>query len=74
MSQMSTGAGKRPQRVIRVHKLPDYLGVKRTAVDQMIKAGKLHPFSPTGERALVVTEEEVAEVQAKAMARAERGR
>ena len=69
MPQMSIGAGKRAQRVIRLHKLPAYLGVERSVIDDLVKRGLLHPFSITGKRAKVVTEDEVAELQEQAKAR-----
>jgi hypothetical protein len=61
--------GARPQKVIRLHRLPAYLGVTRTAIDLMVRRGLLHPFSITGQRAKVVTEDEVAELQEQAKAR-----
>lgn len=30
---------KRPQRLIRKHELPQYVGVNRTAIDEMVAAG-----------------------------------
>jgi hypothetical protein len=64
-----TMADQRPVRVIRLHKLPEYLGVERTAIKQMIDDNKLHPFTmtPNG-RAKVVTEDEVAKLQQQRMA------
>jgi predicted DNA-binding transcriptional regulator AlpA len=63
----------RPQRVIRLHALPAYLGVTRSAIDLMVKRGQLHPFSITGRRAKVVSEDEILQLQeaAKAKAKAE---
>jgi hypothetical protein len=65
----------RPKRVIRLSKLPAFLGCERSRIDQFIRDGLLHPFSLTGARAKVVTEDEIAELQAKAIAAAaaERG-
>jgi hypothetical protein len=71
MTQMSSGAGKRARRVIRLAELPQYLGVQRSAIQHMVDAGLLHPFSITGRRAKVVTEDEVAELQERAKAKAE---
>jgi hypothetical protein len=64
----------RPSKVIRLSRLPAYLGVERSAIQQLVQQGKLHPFSITGQRAKVVTEDEVAQLQerAKAAAKAER--
>jgi hypothetical protein len=61
---------KKPQRVIRLARLPEFLGVQRSAIQGMIDRGLLHPFSPTGSRAQVVTEDEVAQLQEKAKAEA----
>ena len=61
---------KRPARVIRLSALPEFLGVQRTVIDRMVKEGKLHPFSPTGRRARVVSEDEIAGLQADALAKA----
>jgi predicted DNA-binding transcriptional regulator AlpA len=73
MSQTSTGLGKRARRVIRRNKLPQYLGVQRSTIDELIEKDLLHPFCPTGAdgRAQVVFEDEVAELQER-MARAAR--
>jgi hypothetical protein len=62
--------GARPQRVIRLHALPAYLGVTRTAIDLMVRRGQLHPFSCTGMRSKVVTEDEVLALQEHAKAEA----
>ena len=71
MSQMSTGAGKRAQRVVRLHKLPAYLGVSRTAIDDMVHRGLLTPFNLSGRgRSKVVLESQVAELQQKQLAKA----
>jgi hypothetical protein len=61
---------KKPQRVIRLARLPEFLGVQRSAIQAMIEKGLLNPFSPTGSRAQVVTEEEVAQLQENARAEA----
>jgi len=76
MSQMSTGAGKRrAHKVIRLHKLPEYLGVERSQIQKLIEQGKLRPFSlGPGGRSKVVTEDEVANYQAEALAEAQRKR
>jgi predicted DNA-binding transcriptional regulator AlpA len=64
---------KRARRVIRLHQLPAYLGVQRSQIDAAIKKGLLHPFSPVGGRAMVVFEDEVADLQeAQAAAQARR--
>jgi len=76
MSQTFTGTGKRARRVIRRSKLPQYLGVQRSTIDEMIEKDLLHPFCPTGEdgRAQVVFEDEIAELQEKMLAMAARKR
>jgi hypothetical protein len=79
MSIHSTGRSKierphtttRARKVIRLARLPEYLGVQRSAIRELIRQGKLHPFSTTGSRAQCVTEEEVAQLQAQALAEAE---
>jgi hypothetical protein len=59
---------RRAKRVIRLHKLPDYLGNKQTMNDVLIDLGLLHPFSMSpGGRSQVVTEDEVIELQEAAM-------
>jgi hypothetical protein len=65
----------RAKKVIRLSKLSEYSGVQRSRIDQFIREGKLHPFSPTGARAKCVTEDEVAELQQAAIeeAAAQRG-
>jgi hypothetical protein len=65
---------KSPKKVIRLSKLQPLLGVGRSAVQQLIKDNKLHPWSPTGGRAQVVDEDEVAQLQEamKAEAKAKR--
>lgn len=60
----------RAVRVIRLHALPAFLGVQRSQVAELVKQGKLHPFSITGKRALVVSEDEVVALQTAAMAKA----
>lgn len=76
MSIESTGRSKerhgstRPQRVIRVSKLPQYLGVQRSVIQDMIRRGLLTPFNLTGGRSKVVTEQQVIELQQKAQAQA----
>jgi len=77
MTNTSTGRSKepptkltRPQRVIRLSQLPQYLGVQRSVIQTMIAEGRLHPFNLTGGRAKVVTEAEVIELQTKAQAEA----
>ena len=74
MSQMSTGSGKRARRVIRRNKLPQFLGVGRSTIDEMVEKGLLRLFCPTGEdgRAQVAFEDEIAELQEKMMATAAR--
>jgi hypothetical protein len=77
MSQTSTGRSKepptkptRPQRVIRLSKLPEFLGVQRSVIQTMIAEGRLVPFNLSGGRSKVVFESEVLELQQKAHAEA----
>jgi hypothetical protein len=78
MSIPSTGRSKteqphkttRARKVIRLARLPEFLGVKRSAIQDMIKRRLLNPFSPTGSRAQVVFEDEVAQLQENARAEA----
>jgi hypothetical protein len=77
VATMAIGASA--QRVIRVFKLPEYLGVGKSQIAEAIKRGLLHPFPPyPGARSMVVTEDEVAALQeagrAEAAAKAEAGR
>lgn len=64
----------RLQRVIRLYALGPYLGVTRSVIQELVKQGKLHPYSITGQRAKVVDESEVIALQqaAKAEAKAKR--
>jgi predicted DNA-binding transcriptional regulator AlpA len=65
-------AGTRAERVIRLHELPDFLGVRRSQVNEAIKKGLLHPRPAyPGARAMVVTETEVIALQQQAAAEAE---
>jgi predicted DNA-binding transcriptional regulator AlpA len=74
MSIESAGRSRerpRAQHVIRLHRLPDYLGVSRSMIQDMIDRGLLHPFNLTGRgRSKVVLESEVAQLQADALAKA----
>jgi predicted DNA-binding transcriptional regulator AlpA len=57
---------KEPRRVIRVRDLPEYLGVKRTQIDELIKDRVLNPFSMSpGGRANVLFADEVAQLQSE---------
>jgi hypothetical protein len=60
----------RLQRVIRLHALGPYLGVTRSVIQELVKQGKLHPYSITGQRAKVVDESEVIALQQEAKAQA----
>jgi predicted DNA-binding transcriptional regulator AlpA len=63
--------GARAERVIRLHELPAYLGVRRSQVNEAIKKGLLHPRPAyPGARAQVVTEAEVISLQQQAAAEA----
>ena len=58
-------------RVIRLHELPTFLGVRRSQISEAIRAGLLHPFTVIpGGRSKVVTEAEVIALQQQAMAEA----
>jgi hypothetical protein len=51
--------------------LPEFVGVSRTMIQDMIDRGLLHPFNLTGRgRSKVVLESEVAELQQKSFAKA----
>jgi predicted DNA-binding transcriptional regulator AlpA len=64
--------GARPERTIRLHELPVFLGVQRSQVNELIKKGLLHPRPAyPGARAQVVTEAEVVALQKAAAAEAE---
>jgi hypothetical protein len=68
----ATILGVRAERVIRLHELPAFLGVRRSQVNEAIKKGLLHPRPAyPGARAMVVTETEVIALQAAATAEAE---
>jgi predicted DNA-binding transcriptional regulator AlpA len=63
--------GVRAERVIRLHELPAFLGVRRSQVNEAIKKGLLHPRPAyPGARAQVVTETEVVALQQQAAAEA----
>ena len=58
-------------RVIRLHELPAFLGVRRSQISEAIRAGLLHPFTVIpGGRSKVVAEAEVIALQQRAMAEA----
>jgi hypothetical protein len=55
---------RRAQRVIRKHRLPDYLGAKETTLNVLRDLGLLRLFSMTpGGRAQVATEDNIIELQ-----------
>jgi len=59
---------RRAQRVIRLNRLPEYLGNKQTMNDELVRLGLLHPFSLSpGGRSKCVTEDEVIALQEAAM-------
>ena len=61
----------RAKRVIRLHELPAFLGVKRSQISEAIRTGLLHPFTVIpGGRSKCVTEDEVAALQQQAIAEA----
>jgi predicted DNA-binding transcriptional regulator AlpA len=63
--------GARAERVIRLHELPAFLGVRKSQINEAIKAGLLHPRPAyPGARAIVVTEAEVVALQQQAAAEA----
>jgi predicted DNA-binding transcriptional regulator AlpA len=69
---VATISGARAERVIRLHELPAYLGVRRSQVNEAIKKGLLHPRPAyPGARAVVVSESEVIALQQSAAAEAE---
>ena len=58
-------------RVIRLHELPTFLGVRKSQISEAIRAGLLHPFTVIpGGRSKVVTEAEVISLQQRAIAEA----
>jgi hypothetical protein len=64
---------KRTRRVIRVSKLPSFLGVQRSVIDDLVKRGIIHTFNLTGGgRSKVCFEDEIAELQERAAAQAQR--
>ncbi len=67
----TAAVGIRAQRVIRLHELPAFLGVRRSQISEAIRAGLLHPFTVIpGGRSKCVTEAEVAGLQQQAIAAA----
>jgi predicted DNA-binding transcriptional regulator AlpA len=63
--------GVRADRVIRLHELPAFLGVRRSQINEAIKKGLLHPRPAyPGARAQVVGESEVVALQQQAAAEA----
>ena len=73
--KITTAAGGiRAKRVIRLHELPAFLGVKRSQIAEAVRAGLLHPFTVIpGGRSKCVTEDEVAALQQQAMTEATKG-
>lgn len=71
MVPATTIPGVRAERVIRLHELPAFLGVRRSQVNEAIKRGLLHPRPAyPGARAVVVSETEVVVLQQQAAAEA----
>jgi predicted DNA-binding transcriptional regulator AlpA len=67
----ATILGARAERVIRLHELPAFLGVRRSQINEAIKKGLLHPRPAyPGARAQVVGESEVVALQQQAAAEA----
>jgi prophage regulatory protein len=65
------GAADEPgqlQRIIRKKDLPDYVGLKRTAIDDAIKRGDFPKPIQLGPRAVGWTEEDLLRWQAKKIA------
>ena len=61
----------RAEHVIRLHALPTFLGVSRTAIDDMVHRGLLTPFNLSGRgRSKVVLESEIVALQQEQFARA----
>jgi hypothetical protein len=59
---------RRAQRVIRLNRLPDYLGNKETQNAELVRLGLLKTFSLSpGGRSKVVTEDNVIELQEAAI-------
>ena len=68
-----TDHAPRARRVIRLSQLPQYLGVQRSAIEELIKRGVLRPFNLTvGGRSKVVFEDEIAALQEQAARRRRR--
>jgi excisionase family DNA binding protein len=61
---------RRPKRVIRRHRLPDFLGCSRSTIDRWVKEGRLTPYL-TGPRTVVFDEDEVLALQDAAKAKRE---
>jgi prophage regulatory protein len=58
-----------PQRIIRKRDLPTFTGLQRTALDDLIRAGKFPKPIPLGNRAVGWLEHDVALWQAERIAR-----
>jgi hypothetical protein len=61
----------RARKVLRLHQLPNFLGLQRSQINELVKVGLLHPFKPyPSARAQVVLEDEIIELQKTGMAAA----
>jgi hypothetical protein len=58
----------RARKVLRLHRLPNFLGLQRSQINELVKAGLLHPFKPyPSARAQVVLEDEIIGLQKTGM-------
>jgi prophage regulatory protein len=57
------------QRVIRKKQLPEFVGLRRTAIDDLIRAGKFPRPIPLGARTVGWLESEILEWQAVRIAK-----
>jgi hypothetical protein len=58
----------RARKVLRLHQLPNFLGLQRSQINELVKVGLLHPFKPyPSARAQVVLEDEIVELQKTGM-------
>ena len=58
----------RAHKVLRLHRLPNFLGLQRSQINELVKAGLLHPFKPyPSARAQVVLEDEIIGLQKTGM-------
>jgi hypothetical protein len=65
---MTDSTARRPKRSLKLFKATEeFFGYGRTQTYEIVKRGLLHPYRLPGGRTLLVTEDEIVELQERAM-------